>query len=332
MKKIIIVIVSLIFIYLLYNSHIITEQLNYYYFDTPIEISITDQKKNLKDIDQIDSDIQAILSPLHQMFDYNNPDSLINQVNQNKTTQINQDFYNVLAPSIDACKQSNELYDPTIGAVSYIWKEDDNIPPDTSLINNNLQYIDCQKIELTKDTITKPENVQIDVNSAVKGYATDQITTYLRDQNLVNSTINMGGNVAVLDSPDDDLYTVGIESPERNNNQPVASLTIENNSVVTTGPYERGYTYQDTYYHHLLNTTTGQPENNDLASVTIITESSLEADIIATTCYLAGLSLAQTIVNELDNTEAIFITNDKEIYSTDTSINLNVLDDRYTLV
>lgn len=88
-------------------------------------------------------------------------------------------------------------------------------------------------------------------------------------------------------------------------------------SVVTSGIYQRYYMYQGRRYHHLLDPQTGDPVENDLSGVTVLAESSLEADGLSTVLFLWGRERGLEYVNQTDGIEAVFITKTKEIYHSD---------------
>ena len=94
-------------------------------------------------------------------------------------------------------------------------------------------------------------------------------------------------------------------------------------TLVTSGIYERYIvdyneeTKEETMYHHILNPNTGYPENNNLLSVTIITDNSMTADALSTAVFLMGLNAGYQYINAKEHTDAIFITKNKEIIITE---------------
>ena len=57
------------------------------------------------------------------------------------------------------------------------------------------------------------------------------------------------------------------------------------------------------------------PENNTLLSVTILSDSSAEGDILSTACFLLGPKAGMACVESLPGVEAVFITEDYELHS-----------------
>jgi thiamine biosynthesis lipoprotein len=86
--------------------------------------------------------------------------------------------------------------------------------------------------------------------------------------------------------------------------------------VVTSGVYERYFTVDGKRYHHILDVNTGYPCDNNLYEVTIISTSSMDGDALSTTCFVLGLEKGLQLIESLDETEAVFVTSDYEIYTT----------------
>ena len=77
--------------------------------------------------------------------------------------------------------------------------------------------------------------------------------------------------------------------------------------------YQRYIEKDDELYHHIIDTSTGYGVKNNLSSVTIIGESSLECDALSTVCMLLGLEKGLDLINKTDGYEAVFIEKDEKI-------------------
>ena len=60
---------------------------------------------------------------------------------------------------------------------------------------------------------------------------------------------------------------------------------MANQSVVTSGIYERSLTEAGRVYHHLLDPTTGYPLETEMASLTIISDASVDGEIWTTRLF-----------------------------------------------
>ena len=107
-----------------------------------------------------------------------------------------------------------------------------------------------------------------------------------------------------------DNYAIGIQKPFAASGTSLGVIKVKDASVVSSGIYERYYRIGDKIYHHILDTTTGYPIENDLYQVTIISKSSMDGDALSTTCFALGLEEGMNLIENTKDTEAIFVTND----------------------
>ena len=70
------------------------------------------------------------------------------------------------------------------------------------------------------------------------------------------------------------------------------------------------------YYHHILDTETGWPVQNELASVTIFSDSSMMGDALATAAFALGTEAGLQFIEKLDGIEAVFIRRDRSVAAT----------------
>ena len=84
-------------------------------------------------------------------------------------------------------------------------------------------------------------------------------------------------------------------------------------STVTSGTYERGFDLDGVRYHHLLSSETGWPVQNELASVTIFSESSMEGDALSTAAFVLGTEKGLELIESLEGIEAVFIARDRTV-------------------
>ncbi len=92
------------------------------------------------------------------------------------------------------------------------------------------------------------------------------------------------------------------------------TVEIRDTSVVTSGIYERYFYEDDVLYHHVLDTATGYPVDNELASVTIICESSTKADALSTSCLCMGLEKGRQFLDSYSDVAYLLITRDGTVY------------------
>ena len=165
-------------------------------------------------------------------------------------------------------------------------------------------------------TVTLPEGMEIDLGGIAKGYIADRVAEMIRGQ-VHGATLSFGGNVyAVGLKPDGTAFNLGIQDPDAATGTPVAVVQATDVSLVTSGIYERYFMVGDTRYHHILDPETGLPADSDLASVSILDASSMDADALATACIVLGLDGAKALLEGLGY-DGVFILRDGSIVTTD---------------
>ena len=170
------------------------------------------------------------------------------------------------------------------------------------------------KLSVTAEKISLKSGAQLELGAIAKGYVAKQLNDYLKAQGVTSAIINLGGNVTLVGDDDGEIFSVGIQNPT--GQEVIATVLAEDCSVVTSGTYQRSFEKDGVLYHHLLDSKTGMPVNNLLSSVTIISKSATDADILSTLCFLLGLEEGIKYVDSLPQTEAVFIDKSNTLHLT----------------
>ena len=138
---------------------------------------------------------------------------------------------------------------------------------------------------------------------------------FLIAEGVENAIIDLGGNILCIgERPDGEAFRVGIQKPFAKRSETIAVAEIRNRSVVSSGIYERCFEKDGILYHHILDPKSGYPYENDLVSVTILSEQSVDGDALSTTCFALGLEKGMELIDTLEDVQAVFITEDGELH------------------
>jgi thiamine biosynthesis lipoprotein len=285
-------------------------------FGTIVSIKIFDSNDT-----SIFKDIYDILDNIENKMSINIKDSEINIINSlsaNEYLPLSSETDEVIGKGLYYSKLSNGNFDISIEPLVSLWNigtEYEKIP-EYNDINNIVKNIDYNLITLEKNTFSfKKDNMSIDLGGIAKGYAADKIADYLITKNIHKALINLGGNIYALGSNiNNDPWKVGIKDPFSEKSEIIGYVEVIDKSIVTSGVYERYFIEDNIRYHHILNPFTGYPYVNDIYGVTIISDKSIDGDALSTIAFSYGIKKGLEFINTIDNTEAIFISNDKEIY------------------
>ena len=207
-------------------------------------------------------------------------------------------------------------FDVTIAPVSTIWDFTSGKAelPDAEEIARAAELVDYTKIGLDGNTVTLPAGMMIDLGGIAKGYIADRVKEYLEGRGVKHAILSFGGNVVAIGKKTDGTdWKVGIQDIDGKTGDYMMVSRNAGGSTVTSGIYERGFDLDGIRYHHLLSTESGWPVQNELASVTIFSESSMEGDALSTSAFVLGTEEGLKLINSLDGIEAVFIARDRTV-------------------
>ena len=284
-------------------------------FDTVISVQI---------FDSVDEDVlkgcEKLCKKYDSMFSNKIEDSEISRINSagGNPVEVSKETIKLIKKGIYYSEMSDGAFDITIAPVSSLWDFKAETPsvPSPEAIAEAVSHVNYENIIFRDNTVKLADpQAGIDLGAIAKGYIADRIKDYLEEEGVRHAMINLGGNVLAMGSKlDGSDYNIGIQKPFDETGEPITSVKISDKSVVTSGIYQRYFKADGKIYHHILDPNTGYPCENNLYSVTILTDSSLTADALSTTCFLLGYDRGMKLINQLDNVDAVFITNDNQIH------------------
>ncbi len=279
-------------------------------------------------IKEIKSAVTALDSAI---LSRHNGKSEVALLNENRGGKISGRLKKYLDVMLDVSRKSNGNFDFTLGAVSDLWSFNSNPSvPDKSELTSALALSGYEKISVSDSEISyNSEKLVIDFGAAGKGIALDEIKTVLDGKNVKEATVSVGGSVLIFGEKE---KTVGIRDPYSNAGDHIAKITVSDVCISTSGSYERRFEENGTQYHHILDPETGYPAQNNLISVTVISESGILSDCLSTACFVLGLEDGIQLAKEY-GCEAIFVSEDKKIYATSGIFDsTEITDNSYTLI
>lgn len=283
---------------------------------TVVNISLWNVEKTLAS--QAVHAIDARLHEIHHNWHSWQPGRLtdINKALANgQSIELTTTEMSLLQQATQLATLSQHLFNPAIGRMIQRWgfhQDDPSGPPPTpadiqSLLHENPRMTDLNfsghQLRSTNKT------VQLDVGAFAKGYAIDEAIKVLHQLGIQHAIINAGGDLRVIGRRGDRAWRIGIRHP----NQPgvIASVEIQGDeSVFTSGNYERYYEFEGQRYHHIIDPRTGYPGHNTLA-VTVIHPNAATADAAATALLIAGPQQWRHIARQMGIEQVMLI--DKQL-------------------
>ena len=286
-----------------------------FYFDTIISVTLYDSSKT----SELDHCFE--LAKLYESyFSATIADSDISRINASpgKPVRVHDETIRLLEKGIYYAKLSGGKFDITIGKLTKLWdfQADDPVIPDKKKIKKAAAAVGYSNIRIKGNDVTLEHTAAaIDVGGIAKGYIADEMKKYLVSCGIKSGLINLGGNVLTIGAKEDGgAYAIGIQKPFDDTGAMIAVAEVKDQTVVTSGTYERCFIQDGKVWHHILDVSTGYPVENDLLAVSVICENSADGDALSTACFVLGLEKGMELIESLEHTEAIFITSDYRLH------------------
>ena len=235
---------------------------------------------------------------------------------EGQPVEVSDDTIVILRCAAAVSEASGGAFDVTIAPASTIWDftSGEAVLPDAETLAKAAELVDWTKIGIDGNTVTLPEGMMIDLGGIAKGYIADRIRQYLMEKGVEHAILSFGGNViAIGQKPDGSDWKVGVQDIDKPTGETMMVLRNSGGSTVTSGIYERGFDLDGVRYHHLLDPATGWPVQNELASVTILSDSSMVGDALSTAVFVLGTEDGLFLVESLQGVEAVLITRDRGV-------------------
>lgn len=252
--------------------------------------------------------------------------------------KVSADTFFVISKAVEYAKLSGGAFDPTVGPLVKLWNigSDDAKVPAKNETASARALIDYRKVELDAKNLTvrlAAAGMKLDLGAIAKGYSADEAAKILAAHKVKSAVVDLGGNVLVFGRKKDATpWRVGVQDPRSDRGEYLGLVTGEAMTVVTSGIYERFFIENGVRYHHILDTKTGYPVDNGLVSVSIIADSSIDADALSTSTFTLGLEKGMELIKSMPGVRAIFIDDKNRVYlSPGTNLVFKLTNDAYTL-
>ena len=264
--------------------------------------------------------------------------SVISKVNRNEDVTLDSIFVDNFRIAQEAAALSGGYFDPTISPIVAAWgfsyKHGDSITP--QLIDSLKQLVDYRKVHIENGMVIK-ENpaMTLDFNAIAQGYTSDLIASFLDSRGIKNYLVDSrgiknylvdtGGEIMAHGTkPNGQPWIVGIEKPADNwdSEQVVHTrIALRDKGLVTSGSTRKYVERNGKRYSHCIDPNTGYPVEHQVLSVTVMANSSVWADALASICMVMGMEKSLPLIESMDDVEAYYIyvneNNELETFATE---------------
>ena len=249
--------------------------------------------------------------------------SAINASAGKAAVTISPETYSALSDAKKYAKLSKGTFDFTVGPLISLWGFNRDQPglsgadPDITMIKQVCSLVDYRALQLHHAPAgatarLKQIGMRIDSGAFAKGFAADCALTYLSKKGIKNALVAAGGTIRAIGlKPDGQPWQIGIRHP-RNNSNFLTVIPLHDESVSTSGDYEKFYYKSGNRRSHIIDPRTGNPVTA-MQSVTVIAPDGMASDSFSTALFVLGPVDGLELVEQLPGFEALIVTASGEV-------------------
>ena len=220
--------------------------------------------------------------------------SAINQSAADRGVTVSQELFDLLTACIRYSEQSEGTFDITVGPLMRVWGfyKGSGRMPHRSEVRAALARTGYKKLSLQTTTRTvrfEKAGLELDPGGIGKGYAVDRMASILLAGGVSGALINAGGSSMYgLRTPPDEPrgWKVVIRDPKTAERH-VAELYLKDESMSTSGSYEKFFQVGKRIYSHIMDPRTGYPSQG-MYSVSVLAPRGIDSEAWTKPTYIQG--------------------------------------------
>ncbi|CUA83647.1 FAD:protein FMN transferase [Pseudidiomarina woesei] len=271
--------------------------------------------------------VDAVLQQINSQMSTYDPQSELSQFNQRYTTEpvvVSRALETVVRRALEIGAETDGLLDVTVGPLVNLWgfgplARPDKVPTETELAEVRDQ-IGYQHLSVDNHQLRKAiPDLYVDLSTIAKGYGVDRVAVLLEQMEIKNYLVEIGGEMRMKGSkPGSKPWRIAIEQPVSLDRSVQRVIEPGNSAVATSGDYRNYFEENGVRYSHIIDPRTGYPIQHNLVSVTVITDSCMDADAYATALTVMGPEQALAFA-EQKGLAVLLVTRENEAFKEYTS-------------
>src|SRR6267378_2294286 len=233
---------------------------------------------------------------LDRMLSNYRPESEWSEVNRHaaeRPVKVSAELFRLLSACVEYSRQSEGAFDISVGPLMKVWgfyKGTGHLPQRAE-VGGALTKVGYRNILLDANRLTvrfaRP-GVELDPGGIGKGYAVDRMVDILRKDGIDSALVSASGSsIYALGAPPGEAgWKVRIRDP-KDEAKTVTEVTLKNESMSTSGSYEKFFWAEGKIYSHIMDPRTGYPSRGML-SASVITPLTLDSEAWTKPYYING--------------------------------------------
>jgi thiamine biosynthesis lipoprotein len=252
------------------------------------------------DGEQMEAAVEAAFNEVKRldgMLSNYRPGSDLSEVNRNaaeRPVKVTPELFELLTKCLEYSRASEGTFDITVGPLMKVWgfyKGTGRLPGKDE-VARALEKVGYRKVILdaaTRSVRFARPGVELDPGGIGKGYAVDQMVGVLKENGIGSALVSAGGSsIYALGTPKNEGpgWEVKIRDP-KDARKTAATVYLKNESMSTSGSYEKFFEAEGRLYSHIMDPRTGYPAGGVL-SVSVIGPTTLETEAWTKPYFILG--------------------------------------------
>ncbi len=248
---------------------------------------------------QLQTQIKTLLDKIDGQMSTYKKDSELSRFNQNLSTDwqpISAELFTVVKEAQKISALSHGAFDITVGGLVNLWGFGPEpmkfTAPAEALIKERLSKIGYQHLSLQEKPLAMKKAVPdlyVDLSAIAKGYAVDQVGLLLEQVGINDYMVEIGGEVRVRGKNNEQqAWQIAIEKPTPNKIMVERIVPLTDIGMATSGDYRNFFEVDGVRFSHTIDPRTGRPITHKLASISVLSATTMEADALATALNVLG--------------------------------------------
>jgi thiamine biosynthesis lipoprotein len=189
------------------------------------------------------------------------------------------------------------------------WKAAPPSVPGAAAIAGALRLVGWPKVRREPGRVFLPEaGMALDFGGFGKEYAVDIVSLVAKEHGIEACLVDFGHDIRASGPPPGrPAWHIGLEDP-MSPGKTWSSVALRGKSVASSGDYIRCFTIAGRRYGHIIDPRTGWPVSNGCVQATVIADTCLQAGMLSTSAFIAGIELGLELIRTCPGAEGILLT------------------------
>lgn len=268
----------------------------------------------------IQKEVDRLLEEVNDQMSTYRKDSELSRFNQSQSAEafaVSPQTATVVKEAIRLNGLTLGALDVTVGPLVNLWgfgpEGRPEVVPTAEELAARKAMTGIQHLSVNGDALVKDiPNLYVDLSTIAKGWGVDVVADYIQSQGIQNYMVEVGGEMRLKGLNREGVaWRIAIEKPSVEERAIQEIIEPGDMAVATSGDYRNYFEHDGIRYSHIINPETGKPISHKVVSVTVLDQSSMTADGLATGLMVLGEEKGMQIAEE-NNIPVLMIVKTEE--------------------